>query len=137
MFCSPVRALCVLLALNLAGSEGIPLDSTPWVGGPLTVPPKPKPRGTCVGWGMRSGWSEGDVEIGAVDPKAGPPVYQNPNKGQTKYPFAELVVHQVMYVRKPKGTVRDAAKRYMRLHKGVRLSIWRGADGRTVVKRVK
>lgn len=89
---------------------------------------------------MRSrsdGWVDGEVELGPVDPGAGPPVHRNPKAGTTKYPFGDMQVNQLLYLRRDRGTVKDALFRYGKTHKGERFACWRGADGRTVVKRVK
>jgi len=82
-------------------------------------------------------WEEGDVELGPVDPRACPPPRGWSQAGKTKYPFAEMEVHQLMFVRREKSVVRGAARRYSELHKGVKFSVWKGTDGRTVVKRVR
>ena len=87
--------------------------------------------------GKSRGWDEAEVQLGPVDVKASPPVYRNPLAGTTKYPFHLMELNQLLYVSRPKNTVKDAVKRYVKLHRGLRFSVWKGSDGRTVVKRIK
>lgn len=78
------------------------------------------------------------IEIGGIN-EVERPKKRNPNKGTTRYPFNQLELGQVMYVARTVGAVRDAVRRWEANNKDSKrkFEVWRGADKRAVVKRVK
>jgi hypothetical protein len=77
-----------------------------------------------------------DVRMVGVDASVAP-VYVNPRRGTTKYPFERLEVGHSMEVRRKVGTMRSAVRQWLRHHKGQRFQVWRMGDGWTKVKRVR
>jgi len=71
----------------------------------------------------------------------GPPPYVNPAKGKCAYPFDQLEVGYAFDVKRERGTVKGAVKRWRESHKSQRFQVWKVPSGERAgwirVKRIK
>ena len=82
-------------------------------------------------------WMDGDIVVEVVCGEERPRSLNVRQKGDSKYPWGEVPVGGAVKVRRALDTVKQACRRWCKVHHGFKFVIWRKADGWVVAKRVR